>query len=196
MRAAGNISPALRPAYRVGCPCGLGLGLRRPHPCCHPLLTPCCRFELLAPLQALRQALLRTLGSPECEAGCLLAAAAAGRKAARFAQAATALHALRALLDGASGAPWTARVTGPGGDWRVEEAKLLWAQGQESAAVQLVNGLLQGLPPASKGADVDNAQRAHLLGLAAKWLAHSRRAARARKIWRAPLVTDARAAAS
>lgn len=68
-----------------------------------------------------------------------------------FAQATTSLHRLRRLLlaqqaaasNGGRTAPgWVLAMAGPDASWRTEEAKLLWAQGQQDTAVALARSLL------------------------------------------------------
>ena len=54
--------------------------------------------------------------------------------------------------------------------WQIEEAKILWAQGQHApsqraTAARVARGLVQGCPQ-----DVSADTRARLLCLAAKWL--------------------------
>jgi hypothetical protein len=52
---------------------------------------------------------------------------------------------------------------------QLEEAKLLWAQGQRAMAVRMAKGLA-----AAPGRDVSAEMRARLLCLAGKWLTQSR----------------------
>lgn len=65
-----------------------------------------------------------------------------------FAQATTSLYKLRGLLQQAGGPAevgspaWARAMSAPDASWRVEEAKLLWAQGQQDTAVQLARSLL------------------------------------------------------
>ena len=55
--------------------------------------------------------------------------------------------------------------------WRVEEAKLLWAQGQERVAVSISKSLLAAAKHNKQG---NLLQYARLLSLTAKWLAQTR----------------------
>ena len=55
--------------------------------------------------------------------------------------------------------------------WSVEEAKLLWAQGQQAVAVRVSKSLLD---VAKRGRDGDVVAYARLLSLTGKWLAESR----------------------
>ncbi|KAL3152004.1 hypothetical protein ABBQ32_001124 [Trebouxia sp. C0010 RCD-2024] len=55
--------------------------------------------------------------------------------------------------------------------WRVEEAKLLWAQGQERVAVSISQSLLPAARPNKQGSLLPYAR---LLSLTAKWLAQTR----------------------
>ena len=157
------------------------------------------RYELLAPLGALRQELLRTLGAPDLEADAVEQAARAARKLGRHAQATASLFKLRGLLRGAcaggeEAAPeWARRLAAPSASWRVEDAKLLWAQGQRDTAVHVARGLLQatappdedGSPGSSPGGSpggspgpaaipAPDEARGYLQCLAAKWLAETR----------------------
>lgn len=60
-----------------------------------------------------------------------------------FAQATTSLYKLRGLLQQqAPPSAWAQAMSAPDASWRVEEAKLLWAQGQQDTAVQLARTLL------------------------------------------------------
>ena len=65
-----------------------------------------------------------------------------------YAHATTGLYKLRGLLQAAAGgvdaaAPaWALAMSAQDASWRVEEAKLLWAQGQQDTAVQLARSLL------------------------------------------------------
>lgn len=65
-----------------------------------------------------------------------------------YAHATTSLYKLRGLLQAAAGgvdaaAPaWALAMSAQDASWRVEEAKLLWAQGQQDTAVQLARSLL------------------------------------------------------
>jgi ataxia telangiectasia mutated family protein len=127
------------------------------------------RYALLAPLQDLRRQLLRTLDAPEQEAACLAQAALAARKTGHFGHAAASLCRLRALLDRGAGAAWAAALAAPGAGWRVEEAKLLWAQGQHDSALALARRLLRASPLPAAGPGAGDA--AYLHTLAAKWMA-------------------------
>lgn len=106
----------------------------------------------------------------------------------RFSQATTSLYKLRGLLltaqqqqAGAAAAaadtasappPWVAAMAAPDASWRVEEAKLLWAQGQQDTAVQLARSLLgAGAGPAAAAPPL---QHAYLRTLTAKWLSCTR----------------------
>lgn len=74
------------------------------------------------------------------------------RTADHYAQATTSLYKLRGLLQqaaaggagsGDAAAPaWALAMSVPDASWRVEEAKLLWEQGQQDTAVQLARNLL------------------------------------------------------
>lgn len=55
--------------------------------------------------------------------------------------------------------------------WRMEEAKLLWAQEQHSMAIRLGQALLQKMSRASAG---NSEQLARLQSLLGKWLAWNR----------------------
>ena len=115
--------------------------------------------SLLLPPQSLHQELLHTLGALDRQADSLVRGVVSARKADHCAQAATSMYRLRGLLlqqqqraqqdearrggGGGRGRPgWVGAMLAPGASWQVEEAKLLWAQGQWSTAVQLARGLL------------------------------------------------------
>ena len=53
--------------------------------------------------------------------------------------------------------------------WRMEEAKLLWAQGQQATAARVARTLMQGT---QRG--ISPEMRARLMCLTAKWLADTR----------------------
>ncbi len=55
--------------------------------------------------------------------------------------------------------------------WSVEEAKLLWAQGQQAVAVRMSKSLLEG---ARLNRDNNVLAYARLLSLTGKWLAETR----------------------
>lgn len=98
-----------------------------------------------------------------------------------YAQATTSLYKLRGLLQqqqqqpgsGGSAPAWAAAMSAPDASWRVEEAKLLWTQGQQDTAVQLARSLL-GVHAAAAAqqasSDGGGMQRAYLRALTAKWL--------------------------
>ena len=160
------------------------------------------RYELLAPLQGLRQQLMQLLGAPQQQAAALVEAAEAARKTGHYAQATSSLYKLRCLLQqqqqqqqanlvvaeaggaaaqgagggGSTGLPglpaWLRGMLGPDAGWRAEEAKLLWAQGQQDSAVHLVRELLHAME--GDDSDSDAAQQARLQCLTAKWLSHTR----------------------
>ena len=98
-----------------------------------------------------------------------------------YAQATTSLYRLRALLQrqaGGAGAGWAQALAAPDACWRVEEAKLLWAQGQRDTAVQLARSLL-GAGAARQGGGGGGGgggalQHAYLRSLTAKWLSRTR----------------------
>ncbi|KAL4452130.1 hypothetical protein ABPG75_007792 [Micractinium tetrahymenae] len=145
------------------------------------------RYDLQAPLQGMHQQLLHCLGAADREAELLVAGAVSARKTDHFAQATTSLYKLRSLLlaqqaaaaDGGSEAPaWVQRMAGGDASWRVEEAKLLWAQGQQDTAVALARSLLGARPQQQGGGSGSAAaaamQHAYLRSLTAKWLACTR----------------------
>lgn len=73
-------------------------------------------------------------------------------------------------------------MAAPDASWRLEEAKLLWAQGQQDTAVQLARSLLatqQGAQAAAGGGANgsgagDSLQHAYLRSLTAKWMSCTR----------------------
>ena len=55
--------------------------------------------------------------------------------------------------------------------WKAEEAKLLWAQGQQAVAVSMTKSMLES---AKANKEQDLAAYARLLSMTGKWLAESR----------------------
>ncbi|KAK9825683.1 hypothetical protein WJX81_003257 [Elliptochloris bilobata] len=121
------------------------------------------RYDLQEPLVALRQALMRALGRPDAVAAALGQAATAARKAGRLPHALAALHRLQAPDLGPD-------ATRP---WQVEQAKLLWAQGQPGMALRLARALLADERRWATG-PAGAAERASLLSLTGKWIAQNR----------------------
>lgn len=113
------------------------------------------RFELRAPLAAAHKAALTAVGGTALVPALLLRTATAARKAGSIPQAALALNELR----GGLGAGWAGRV---------EEAKLLWAQRRQAAALDVATELLDGGEPG------DSLTRPRLMTLLGKWQAACR----------------------
>ena len=65
-----------------------------------------------------------------------------------------------------------AKLQAPEAPWREEQAKLLWAEGRHSMALPLVMRLAERL--AASSSPEAAAQRARLLALGGKWMAHNR----------------------
>lgn len=66
------------------------------------------------------------------------------------------------------------KLQAPNAPWRLEEAKLLWAQGQTSLALRLLHAMIDRMPAAAGADSAQDASHAGLLTLAGKWMAHTR----------------------
>lgn len=119
-------------------------------------------LNLLEPFIAFRRVLLQILDCRECTAQHLLHSASTLRKGSRFSLAAAALHELK-LLCCQTERQTTSHAYFLG---RVEEAKLLRAQGQHEMAINLARYILQNYP---QGEEISNVYR-----LVGKWLAETR----------------------
>ncbi|WVZ71910.1 LOW QUALITY PROTEIN: hypothetical protein U9M48_020441, partial [Paspalum notatum var. saurae] len=121
-----------------------------------------CNLDLFEPFLAFRRACLKILGCEEHLIKHLFQAASALRKGLRFSLAAAALHELKDLCfhkdDGTM--PNTYFLS------RLEEAKLLRAQGQHDMAISLGKYILQKHPDKKNMSDVYR--------LVGKWLAETR----------------------
>ena len=63
-----------------------------------------------------------------------------------------------------------AQLKSPLAPWRVEQAKLLWAEGRQQMALQLLTSLTQQAQAVSSSAE----QQARVLTLCGKWMADAR----------------------
>ncbi|KAJ3694312.1 hypothetical protein LUZ60_009792 [Juncus effusus] len=119
-------------------------------------------LDLLEPFIAFRRVLLQILDFKDCTIENLLQSASALRKGSRFSLAAAALYELKELC--------CQTVQGPSSHnyflARLEEAKLLRAEGQHDMAVSLGRYIIQNYP---KGEEISNVYR-----LVGKWLAETR----------------------
>ncbi|XP_019058626.1 PREDICTED: serine/threonine-protein kinase ATM isoform X2 [Tarenaya hassleriana] len=118
-------------------------------------------MNLLEPFIAFRRVLFQVLGSKDTTIQHLLQSASLLRKGSRLSQAAASLHEFKFLCarsDGQHQIP----------DWlgRIEEAKLLHAQGQHEVAINLASYVLQNYQLKEEASDVYR-----LIG---KWLAETR----------------------
>ncbi|CAL5444633.1 unnamed protein product [Camellia sinensis] len=118
-------------------------------------------MNLLEPFIAFRRALLQTLRCTDCTVQHLLDSASTLRKGSRFSQAAAALHEFKFLCAGAGEQNTTLYWLG-----RLEEAKLLRAQGQHEMAVNLAKYISQNYQSSEVVSDVYR--------LVGKWLAETR----------------------
>ncbi|BDA48015.1 Serine-protein kinase ATM [Coccomyxa sp. Obi] len=123
------------------------------------------RYELLEPLLSLQRTLASALDLPDVAASMVLLRARMARKNGRLTHAMGSLHDLQiALRSGAAGEHGHV-------NWRMEEAKLLWAQEQHSMAIRLGQALLQKM----KGASFEDTEElTRLQSLLGKWLAWNR----------------------
>nr|CAD1842809.1 unnamed protein product [Ananas comosus var. bracteatus] len=119
-------------------------------------------LDLLEPFIAFRRVLLQIVNCKECTVEHLLQSASTLRKGSRFSQAAAALYELKELScqtqqQATSHTYFVARL---------EEAKLLRAQGQHDMAINLGKYIIQNYP---KEEEISNVYR-----LVGKWLAETR----------------------
>ncbi|XP_008453086.1 serine/threonine-protein kinase ATM isoform X2 [Cucumis melo] len=118
-------------------------------------------MDLLEPFIAFRRVLLQVLRSKECMVQHLLQSASTLRKGSRYSQAAAALHEFKSLClqEAEENTPlyWLGRL---------EEAKLLRAQGRHSMAISLAEHVSQYFQSSEETSDV--------LRLVGKWLAETR----------------------
>ncbi|XP_024013824.1 serine/threonine-protein kinase ATM [Eutrema salsugineum] len=118
-------------------------------------------MNLLEPFIAFRRVLLQILGCEECTMQHLLQSASLHRKGSRFSHAAASLHEFKFLCSRSDGQQ-------PVSDWlgRIEEAKLLHAQGRHEVAISLASYTLQNYQLKEEASDIYR-----LIG---KWLAETR----------------------
>ncbi|KAK9828160.1 hypothetical protein WJX74_001187 [Apatococcus lobatus] len=148
------------------------------------------RYELVEPLMAGHQALLRLLKQPDALVCALEDQAKAARKATRLLHAQSALLQLQLTVQQAAEGMESMALhaaTCPDASWRLEEVKLLWAKGQQSQAqaqagmaLRMALAVAQHLQQAaSSPSSTETGQalsHAHgrLLCLIGHWLADSR----------------------
>ncbi|CAH2064912.1 unnamed protein product [Thlaspi arvense] len=118
-------------------------------------------MNLLEPFIAFRRVLLQIMGCEECTMQHLLQSASLLRKGSRFSHAAAALHEFKFLCSRSDG-----RQLVP--DWlgRIEEAKLLHAQGRHEVAISLASYILGNYQLKEEASDIYR-----VIG---KWLAETR----------------------
>ncbi|CAN8254904.1 unnamed protein product [Cochlearia groenlandica] len=118
-------------------------------------------MNLLEPFIAFRRVLLQILGREECTMQHLLQSASLLRKGSRFSHAAASLHEYKFLCARSYGQQ-------PVPDWRgrLEEAKLLHAQGRHEVAISLASHILQNDELKEEASDIYR-----VIG---KWLAETR----------------------
>ncbi|KAF5476799.1 hypothetical protein F2P56_003496 [Juglans regia] len=118
-------------------------------------------MNLLEPFIAFRRVLLQILSCKDSTMKHLLQSASTLRKGCRFSQAAAALHEFKFLCVETGEQYSTLYWIG-----RLEEAKLLRAQGQDEMAISLAKYIIQNYQSAEEAADVYR--------LVGKWLAETR----------------------
>lgn len=128
------------------------------------------RFSLDMPLKDLRYELLAALKQEELKATCLLDIAISARKAGRNGQALGALSRFRQSIAKATDS-WSKLHRPPEANWRIEEAKNLWAQNQCDAAVMTL--ISCSIPARCSPQNVVDV--AYLNCVLAKWLASTQR---------------------
>ncbi|XP_048590826.1 serine/threonine-protein kinase ATM isoform X1 [Brassica napus] len=118
-------------------------------------------MNLLEPLVAFRRVLLQILGCEQCTMQHLLQSASLLRKGSKFSHAAASLHEFKFLCAKSDGGQ-------PVPDWlgRIEEAKILHAQGRHEVAISLANYILQNYQLKEEASDIYR-----VIG---KWLAETR----------------------
>jgi hypothetical protein len=128
------------------------------------------RFSLDMPMKDLRNELLKALGRQDLGADCLLDIAICARKAERNGLALGALSRFRKAISQTK-EPWCKAYRLPESNWRIEEAKNLWAQNQKDAAIMT----LLSNSTAAKVNDSNVIEIAYLNTVLAKWLAATQR---------------------
>ncbi|XP_057988495.1 serine/threonine-protein kinase ATM isoform X2 [Hevea brasiliensis] len=118
-------------------------------------------MNLLEPFIAFRRVLLQILGCNECSMKHLLQSASTLRKGSRFSQSAAALHEFKFLCVSTGEQHLSLYWLG-----RLEEAKLLRAQGQDEMAISLAKYISQNCHSNEGASDVYR--------LVGKWLAETR----------------------
>ncbi|KAK1363096.1 serine/threonine-protein kinase ATM, partial [Heracleum sosnowskyi] len=118
-------------------------------------------MNLLEPFIAFRRVLLQVLSCTDCTVQHLLESASTLRKGARLSQAAAALHEFKSLSAGKGITQNNLYLIG-----RIEEAKLLRAQGQHEMAINLAKYISQNYQLNNGASDVYR--------LVGKWLAETR----------------------
>ncbi|XP_023765032.1 serine/threonine-protein kinase ATM isoform X1 [Lactuca sativa] len=118
-------------------------------------------MNLLEPFMAFRRVMLQILSCKDCTVQHLLESASILRKGSRFSQSAAALHEFKSLYIGMGGEDSKLYWLG-----RVEEAKLLRAQGQHEMAINLAKYISENRKMNEAAADVYR--------LVGKWLAETR----------------------
>ncbi|KAL2608088.1 hypothetical protein R1flu_026661 [Riccia fluitans] len=132
-------------------------------------------YELAEPYIAIRKVLLELLGLRKCIPQHLLQFSSFSRKAGRLNHAGSSIHELKLLCktllreedaDTVSASKSNSAITKLTLAGQVEEAKILWADGQQEMAVNLAQHVLQ--------LETDESTLAPLLCLTGKWLAETR----------------------
>ncbi|CAK7328913.1 unnamed protein product [Dovyalis caffra] len=118
-------------------------------------------MNLLEPFIAFRRVLLQVLNCNECTTQHLLQSASTLRKGSRFSQSTAVLHEFKLASAGTGEHSSTLYWLG-----RLEEAKLLRAQGQHETAISLAKYISQNCHANEEGSDVYR--------LVGKWLAETR----------------------
>ena len=126
------------------------------------------RYDLVSPLQKAHLELLDVVSDHELKAQAYLRIAVSARKAGRYAQAVSTLYQLETLLHKEKHTRWAQHMLTASSGWRVEQAKLLWAQSHKDTALSLVRNLL-----ADCSADI-SIEKSYLQCLTAKWLSKMR----------------------
>mmetsp|Transcript_4049 Transcript_4049/g.11433 ORF Transcript_4049/g.11433 Transcript_4049/m.11433 type:complete len:1027 (+) Transcript_4049:606-3686(+) len=127
------------------------------------------RFALMEPLVAFNSVLLQLLGSgPEAVVAVQVDGARAARKAGQLSYAGTAMARIQAAVAAQAGGEGRAGLARPDSAWRLEDLKVMWAEGHWQLALELAQGLARATDKL-QAPDVEVA--AQVRSLAAQWLA-------------------------
>jgi hypothetical protein len=145
-------------------------------------------FRLIEPSLALQGIILNMAGLEEQHTQLLTRTSILARKDGHTTEGVQAIRTIRMMAQRGSTAHDTQRpdlIISKTSPWRVEEAKLLWAQGKSESAIAIVNSIVRQMKPNSLMQQLDTtkspladpkstAQYYELLCLLSKWQANAR----------------------